>query len=103
MPHSGTRSDAVRLAPGCLARWTRWHMTPRGIARRTLLGWVIGAVTLCVAHEAGAQARWGLGRWQGDGTFFLDWEKQDDKRSQTKYETILFQERLGLRNMGAFI
>ena len=70
---------------------------------RTLLGWVIGTLTLCVAHTTSAQVRWGLGRWQGESTFFLDWENQDDKRSQTKYETILFQERVGLRNVGAFI
>lgn len=78
-------------------------MTGAWTSRRCVLGWVLGALTLCVAHPTSAQVRWGLGRWQGDGTLFLDWERQDDKRSQTRYETILFQERLGLRNVGAFI
>jgi len=63
----------------------------------------MGALELVLAQVAGAQTPYGLGRWQGKATFYLDWEKQDDKRSQTKYETILFQERLGLRNVGAFI
>jgi hypothetical protein len=71
--------------------------------RRIVLGWVLGAVTLCVPCGARAQARWGLGRWQAKGTFFLDWEKQDDKNTRTRYETILFQERLALRNVGVFI
>lgn len=71
--------------------------------RRTLLGWVLGAATLCLPHAADAQVPWALGRWQGKGTFFLDYENQNDKSSQTKYETILFQERLFLRNSGAFI
>ncbi|HVN84670.1 MAG TPA: hypothetical protein VMW17_07485 [Candidatus Binatia bacterium] len=61
------------------------------------------ACTVGIAPTARAQVQWGLGRWQGEGTFFLDWENQDDKRAQTKYETILFQERLGLRNLGAFL
>lgn len=52
---------------------------------------------------ANGEVRWGLGRWQGRGTFLLDWEKQDDKRADTKYETILFQERFGLRNVGAYV
>jgi hypothetical protein len=73
------------------------------LSPRTRLGWVVGALTLCVAHTASAQVRWGLGRWQGESSFFLDWENQDDKRSQTKYDTILFQERVGLHNLGAFI
>lgn len=72
-------------------------------SRRTLLGWVLGAVTLCTPHTTAAQVRWGLGRWQGKGTFFLDWQRQDDQSAQTKYETILFQERVGLRNVGAFV
>ncbi|MFI5398476.1 MAG: hypothetical protein ACHQ9S_23335 [Candidatus Binatia bacterium] len=78
-------------------------MTGGWTPRRAALGWTLGTLILCAAHATNAQVPWGLGRWQGDGTFFLDWEKQDDKRLQTKYETILFQERLGLRNVGAFI
>ena len=72
-------------------------------SRRALLGWGIGVLTFCITQPASALSRWGLGRWQGETTFFLDWENQDDKSSQTRYETILFQERLGLRNVGAFI
>jgi hypothetical protein len=71
--------------------------------RRAVLGWVVWALTLCVARPVNAQARWGLGWWQGDTTFFLDWENQNDKRSQARYETILFQERAGLRTAGAFL
>ncbi len=98
-----TQSDAARLGHDRLAPWTRWHMRVVWSSRRTLLGWAIGILTLCMAHPTSAQARWGLGRWQGESTFFLDWENQDDESSQTRYETILFQERLGLRNVGAFI
>lgn len=87
----GTPSDACAPAAAGRGRW------------RTLPGWALAALLLCGAHAASAEVRWGLGRWQGDGTFALDWEKQDDQRSQSKYETILFQERLRLRNAGAFI
>ena len=72
-------------------------------SQRSALGWLIVGMTLCVAGTATAQARAGLGRWQGDGTFFLNWENQDDKRLRTKYETILLQERVNLQNRGAFI
>ncbi len=78
-------------------------MTKVWISLRSTPGWVTAALILCATHAANAQARWGLGRWQGEGTFFLDYEKQDNKSLQMKYETILFQERLGLRNVGAFI
>ncbi len=81
--------------PGFLARlWIALRSTP---------GWVTVALILWATQAANAQARWGLGRWQGEGTFFLDYEKQDNKSLQMKYETILFQERIGLRNVGAFI
>ncbi len=80
----------------------RWRASAAG-TRAIALGFAGAALVLCMATRTHAQARWGLGRWQGDGIFFLDWEKQDDKRSQSKYETILFQERLRLRNLGAFL
>jgi len=80
-----------------------WRMTQIGVARRRLLTAMIGVLTLCGAHVASAQVPWALGRWQGKGTFYLNWENQDDKAAHTKYETILFQERLWLRNTGAYI
>ena len=78
-------------------------MTLPWLSRGVTLGCLIGLLTACTARMTSAEVRWGLGRWQGEGTFYLDWENQDDKNSHTKYETILFQERVGLRNVGAFI
>ena len=73
------------------------------VSRGATLGWAVLILTLCEVRPVNAQSRWGLGRWQGETTFFLDWENQDDKRSQTRYETILFQERVGLRTTGVYI
>jgi len=54
------------------------------------------------AAEAGGPY-WGLGRWDGDITFLTNWENQHDKRNQDRYRTLLFEERLRLRNVGGFI
>jgi hypothetical protein len=56
-----------------------------------------------MTYPAHAQVPCGLGRWQGKGTFFLDWERQDDQNAGRTYQTILSQERLGWRNVGTFI
>jgi hypothetical protein len=59
-------------------------------------------VSLAVAPVV-AMPRWRLGRWQAETSFLLDWEQQNDKRAQNDYETILFQERLYVRNVGAYL
>ncbi len=58
-------------------------------------------LTITPAAEAGLN--WGLGRWEGDTTLLVNWETQHDKRTQDRYDTLLFEERLRLRNTGAFI
>ncbi|MBI3782249.1 MAG: hypothetical protein HY270_02490 [Deltaproteobacteria bacterium] len=70
---------------------------------RPLLVCALLVALLSVAPEVRAQPNWGIGQWQGKASLFVDWENQDDKRSQTKYETILLQERVGLRNVGTYI
>jgi hypothetical protein len=72
-------------------------------SRHTLQGLALAGIVLCSSFPPVARAQWALGRWQADGSFYLAWENQDDRQAHTKYETILFQERIGLRNVGAFI
>lgn len=80
-----------------------WRMTRTAGARRTYITAVIGALTLCGAHSGWAQVPWALGRWQGKGTFYLNWDQQTDHAANTKYETLVTQERLWLSNRGAYI
>lgn len=64
---------------------------------------VVACLAAASAPVASAEFHWGLGRWDGDTTFLMDWDKEHDKRTEDRYETLLFEERLRLRNTGAFI
>lgn len=65
--------------------------------------WVVAGLWPGLARPAVAQILWSRGQWHAEGSFFLDWEDQNDMRSQLRYNTILFQERLGLHGVGAWV
>lgn len=77
------------------------------MAALSLRSWAWTGSTLLlvfsVASAADGQSLFGLGRWQGQGIFRTDWDSQDDRRTNTKDETILFQERLKLRHTGLYV
>jgi len=75
--------------------------------KRAAPWWTACLVFACLlfadAVTAEAEFHWGLGHWEGEGTFLMDWERQHDKRTADKYETLLFEERLRLRNSGIWL
>lgn len=77
------------------------------MVKRAAPSWIAWCAVTCLllaaAPAAKAEFHWGLGRWEGDGTFLMDWDNEHDKRTEDHYETLLFEERLRLRNSGAFI
>lgn len=90
MAQPKTSEGTAPAAVGSLAKWT-------------LVAVVVVLSIALLGGPAVAFPRWRLGRWHAKGSFLVDWESQDDRRSQNKYETLVFQERVSLRNVGAYV